>query len=388
MIQLTNAILLEKIAHKIHDEILEFNNPGLHGGAAGLALFLAYYAKFTDEQKYLDRAVEAIQFSMESFIQEDPVFTLAGGWAGMGWTLAHFQREDFLEVDINELFEDIHPFLEKVLRQNIDAGIYDFLHGGIGIAHYYLENETAPNRDNLLNYTAQKLQQLTYRNNEFHPLQEQVFHKRPAFTFNLGIAHGIPGILSFLALLKQHGFYAAHTNECLKAGADWMFQQKLGEKVGSIFPKKMIAGEPQGFPSFLGWCYGDLSIGSALLQVGNFLSDTDIIDQTLVVTQLAAFRSVPLAKVDNPYFCHGSAGVAFIFKQLAKKTGNDIYKNAADFWLKETIQYFEKEEFLAFFDRKLENLERSLLAGISGIGLVLMAFQQEGQEEWKRAFLL
>jgi len=389
MIQSRNTILLlEKIAKKVHDEILYFNNPGLHGGVGGLALFLAYYAKFTDEQKYLDRAVEAIQFSMESFIQEAPVFTLAGGWAGMGWTLAHFQQEGFMDVDINELFEDIHPFMEKTVRKNIDAGIYDFLHGGIGIGHYYLENKTAPNRDEILQYIAQKLQELSYQNNEFQPLQEQVFHERPAFTYNLGIAHGIPGILAFLALLQQHGFYTAKTTICLKAGAAWMLQQKLEKKETSVFPKKMIAGKPQGMPSFLGWCYGDLSVSSALYQVGNLLSDTYIVDQSLVVAQLGAFRSKGLSGVDNPYFCHGSAGVAYIFKQFADKTDSFFYKKAADFWLQETIEYFDTEEYVDFFDRELENLERSLLAGVAGIGMVLMAFLKEDKGEWKRAFLL
>jgi hypothetical protein len=74
--------------------------------------------------------------------------------------------------------------------------------------------------------------------------------------------------------------------------------------------------------------------------------------------------------------CHGSAGLALIFARGAALTGDSSLADAARFWVDDTLQR------VAGCD------DSSLLNGLAGAGLALLALSGDHEPAWDRALLL
>ena len=89
--------------------------------------------------------------------------------------------------------------------------------------------------------------------------------------------------------------------------------------------------------------------------------------------------------------CHGSAGIAMVFRRLYLETGEKIFYNAWIHWIDFTLNFKRFDDGLAgyktFESYKWQN-DISLITGISGIGLTFLSFIRNDLQEWDELFLL
>jgi glycosyltransferase involved in cell wall biosynthesis len=131
----------------------------------------------------------------------------------------------------------------------------------------------------------------------------------------------------------------------------------------------------------LGLNAGELITAFILYKAAIVLNDNFLKEETFQVLLNCAEKRDPVHNyVWDAGLFRGSAGVTLIFKQLFDGTHNTVFANAQDYWLKETllkaVANYDNAGYYAFDANNIDN-QRSLLAGITGIGLTLLSMKSE-----------
>jgi class I lanthipeptide synthase len=136
-----NILLREKYIHEKHVGVLE--------GLSGIALFQFYYAKYTNNDKFSDWGKDSLEKIIERINQGYSYPTFSMGLAGAGWVFDHLKNKEFIKLDSDGLLRNVDEFLYNTMIGNIDQGYYDFLHGAMGYAYYFLNRYQSTNNDQL-----------------------------------------------------------------------------------------------------------------------------------------------------------------------------------------------------------------------------------------------
>ena len=210
--------------------------------------------------------------------------------------------------------------------------------------------------------------------------------------YNLGVAHGVPGVIGSIGLCVAAGIAHGESDELLNWATSWLWKQReSNSKDGYVFSYQV--GETG---SRSAWCYGDPGIAAVLLNVARRTGDAELEDQALQVACVAAQRPLEQSGVNDAGVCHGAAGLAHIFNRLYQATHNDAMRDAALMWYERTLSYRRADSGIGGFqawsrERRREGEwvnDGSWLSGSAGIGLALLAGFSEQSPDWDRAMLI
>jgi len=162
---------------------------------------------------------------------------------------------------------------------------------------------------------------------------------------------------------------------------------------GSFFPNYLLKNSSHPIlKSRLGWCYGDLGIGSALWQAGKTLSKIEWMNKGLeILLESTQRQSINENSVQDAGICHGSAGIAMVYRRMYLETSIDEFNEATKYWINQTLNFSYFSDGLAgykTFEKNGCKLDYSLLSGISGIGLVLLSYKENDLQTWDELFLI
>ena len=142
----------------------------------------------------------------------------------------------------------------------------------------------------------------------------------------------------------------------------------------------------------MAWCYGDLGIGIALLQVRKILEKKEYEKKGLeILLKSTQRRNYNETLVTDAGICHGSAGIALIFRRMYYEIGRKEFKEATQYWINQTLHFSRFEDGLAGYKTYIKDgwkNDYSLLMGISGVGLVLLSYLENDKQDWDEMFLL
>lgn len=367
---------------------------GLYGGLAGDLLFLWKANNFQPD--LVDESVFEHKFS---YLQEHfsiQQFNLSFGLSGIGWLIEYLNQS---QTDYDpQLCESIdHVLLEQI---NIDKwqGELEVVMGLAGIASYaarrarkseqqdifevllrHYDSNATKLSDNLISWP-QPLNSV-YRMSEVEDKSNE---------YNLGLAHGVTGIIAALIPALKLKAQQAKARELLSQSCEWLLHQENSAKNKKCYFKSTNKSKRT---SRLGWCYGDLTIALTLARAGIALNVPKYIEKAREIGLHAAKRTASNAMIKDASICHGSMGLAVIFKLLSEllERESDELMRAAKFWLQYTVELYQKEgiEGFHYFSGKtgefVENT--SLLEGYSGIGLGLLTFLDE-TTDWTDCLLM
>ena len=206
---------------------------------------------------------------------------------------------------------------------------------------------------------------------------------------NLGLAHGVPSIL--LALSLQTG--DADAMDMLTRGVDFLLSCRQNNTAnGSLFPHRLTNGLPDQ-PGRLAWCYGDAGVGAALWQIALNCNRPDWqADAIGILHNAAARRGAEPNRVLDACLCHGSAGLALLFYKMAIVSGHTEFLDAASHWTRATLDHGQSPaaaagyQFLTTGNHYVSSY--SLLEGITGVGLALLALLDSDTLGWEQGILL
>lgn len=318
-IELARAVLRECLtrAHPLQSNRLDLAN-----GLAGHILMLAevYAIDYSDRRllSLLDDCLDALVTRLPKEVLRAGFFN---GLPGIAWTLQHvgrlLERSDYLEP---ASYEEIYRYLDRLLRRRDLEFEYDLISGLAGIGMWALVIEDPERRQSLLELVAQRLcdcgEKLppgtAWRTPSNRPSSGRRHTSVGGSEYNLGLAHGISGVIGFLAECSARGAATATTTSLLSQSVCWLLAQQLCDST-ALFPD--VAGSNR--PSRLAWCYGDPGIAVALCKAATAMRCDRTREAALHVAEHSTARSMNDAGLRDAGICHGSAGLALIYEWLS-----------------------------------------------------------------------
>ncbi|GAB3339022.1 hypothetical protein GCM10027299_51620 [Larkinella ripae] len=390
----TNRALLDRIYGHVHRQPVDAE-VGLLTGQMGYALLEAYAQRFSGQPDD-NRIWERVSASLAAIQNGELTPSFATGMAGVAWAFLHLFNHGLVLADgfdAQDVVADLDEPLFELSRELLREGDYDYLYGGLSAALYFLERTPTPEIGRYITHLIETLVATATRfpgggiswpfygsgpRKPAHPLR-----------YNPGLAHGTAGIVSILSLFYERGYARALCAELLDRTLQGLWDQR-NRSGRSVFPS-MVPENRVDQDSRLGWCYGDLGIANAFWLAGQTLQNAQWKSIACETMLKAAHRREPTDTfVKDAGLCHGSAGVAFLFRRFARFFPHPVLTEAADAWAEETGHYAlvegQENVFLSHGSGGFEpNL--GLLDGESSIGLCLLA-ELGAPTPWERFLLL
>lgn len=395
---------LNEINTIIREESHKEVNIGLINGLSGVALFQFYYAKFTDNDTYADWGQDTLIKIIEKINNGNTNPTLSIGLAGAGWVFDHLNNEGFIELDNDELLSSIDNYLFTAIKINTSYDDFDFLHGSLGIAFYFLKRYNSTrniilkqNYKSHLDYFIRELTRTAIQDPNGVKWVAKIKSKEKNFEgYNLSLAHGISSIISFLSEVSLIKVFKNNSQELLKKAISYVLSYEISEEKKSIslFPNWVLKDGSANKDSRLAWCYGDFGIALSIIKASKALNDEELYNKAIEILNHTTSRNDnETSLVVDTSLCHGAFGNAQIYNSIYHMTKNNVFKESATFWIESGLQMCTHSDGFAGFKHWYGLPEGwkaniSLLEGVSGIGLSMIDYLSEEANNWDTCLLI
>lgn len=379
------------------------NHASLASGAAGVALFYTFLSEAQPDldESSADLAFEFISRSVQALTSEHQTPRFYGGFTGIAWALEHLQGR-LLERDDDDPNASIDEALTVLVEQNHWRGDYELISGLVGYGVYALERRFSSRRIALLTAIVRHLEETAIATSDgltwFTPpylLPERQREHTPDGYFNLGVAHGVPGVIALLAQICSQGIALGSAQPLLNRAVSWLLSQEVTAPGAEGFPSTLW---PDGRstargPARVAWCYGDLGIATALLWAARSVQESNWEREAIRIATRAAELPLEKSGVVDAGLCHGAAGNGHLFNRLYQATRNEMFLDAARRYFQRAIDFRLPGQgvggFLSFSGYADEwKAKAGLLEGAAGVGLAFLAAVSSVEPEWDRMLLV
>jgi class I lanthipeptide synthase len=390
---------LSAAEHREEPAALDDHGPRPFGAVdCGRAFAFAYGARAGLGDELEDSAAHALDVMAERLGTHQLSPFLFGGVPEVGFAAAHLADAESTDA--------ICGLCDHVVARHLEVAIwdrdFDLIRGLVGFGVYALERVDGPAGRAC---AARVLGHLEARAEPrltglaWHSAPELMFDwqraRYPKGHYNLGLAHGIPGVLALLARFVHHDLEAGRARALLEGGLRYL-RAAVPPRDGARFPTHVVdEGDPQP-PTRLAWCYGDLGVAVALLWAARALRDPAIEAAALDLALRSTTRRTIAREVFDAGVCHGASGIAHLYNRLYQATHDERFAEAARFWIEATLGMRTPGSGLGGFSTPHraapgEALDATadprLLTGAAGIALVLISAATDLEPSWDRLLL-
>lgn len=193
-----------KSVQEIADSLPQFipAHASLAGGLAGLAVFQAYLAQTRNDDDAAQTAGRLLVSALEQTATTPMPPSLYGGFTGVAWAVEHLSAQ-LLDTDDDDPNEAVDALLLEYLKRTPWRGDYDLIIGLVGLGVYALERLPRPAAVKCLELIVERLAETAERNAQGstwlsppYLLPEWQRELCPQGYYNLGLAHGVPGVIA------------------------------------------------------------------------------------------------------------------------------------------------------------------------------------------------
>lgn len=391
---------LLRAIHIIHSRInvIQTPNPTLLSGLGGKALFYSYLNDTIKNDSYERITFESVQNILDHLdkIRQNP--SLADGYTGIAWLLQHLLNEELFDQITMEVVSGFDlPVLQSIPFYKEQKN-YDPLYGAVGAGIYFLERK----RDGIsgLHSVIKLLNEISIIDQDGLKWFDQI--SQTIASPNLGLSHGVPGVIIFLVnsyeliseVYDQDIELLQLLENLIRGSINWLLSQEnsCGK---SLFPNNSEVRDE----SRLGWSYGDLGIAVGLLHAGKLFRNHEWVEKGIQVGIHTIDRNVESSQIYLDYelipdagFCNGSAGISVMYQELYLLSGHKSFEIRSEFWKDQTVSSILKAGKVYGLENAPASQSHwwndiSLIKGLSGIGLSLLN-NDYSKQGWKRSLLL
>jgi lantibiotic modifying enzyme len=373
---------------------------------AQYALLHAYLAAANGDSAHEKAAARLLDASIERLAESAIRPALHGGFTGIAWIVEHLQHPPFatetgMTMDSEDPNSEIDSALLSYLSSPTWKDSFDLMAGLVGFGVYALERIPRPTAvaclERVLDHLA-KLASVSGRDVTWWTPPELVatLNRDPQETghYNLGVSHGVPGVIGFLAQARAVSDLTAKIEPMLAGAVSWLLKQKLPKEMGSRF-SSATGGNYGQRPSRAAWCYGDPGIAVALLSAAQSTRSADWEREATEIGLNATRRDPAQCGVMDAGLCHGATGLAHVYNRLFQATGDREFADASIFWFNQALEMRQSAQgvagFAAYFPEADSVLQwhgdRDFLTGATGVALSLLAATSSVEPLWDRLLL-
>lgn len=381
-----------KQIEEIEKQLSFTNSSSLLGGNAGLILFYIYYYKATGNEKYLEIANKQIECEIENLAFDNTPVDFGSGMTGLFWLLLHCQNSGYIELPTDFFANATRETLAMHSDRFLEDGYFDYFYGGLSSCMFFLEDKS-DFADEQLQKIVLKLQKKAVIKHNLCYWPGTFFTEKKLLNneINFGLAHGIPSVVIILCKIFKRGIEKEVCHSLISGAINYIADNALNGQQ-SMYPDIVVNNTPP-HASRLAWCYGDLGIAVTYWQAGKITLNADWQQHAIKIMRFAAERrNLTDNLVKDACVCHGTSGIALIFYRFYVETGENQFKDAADFWFERTLIMAEHSTGIAGYknwtpqDGYLNTL--GMLEGVSGIGLCLLSAAYDMEPYWDSCLLL
>jgi len=298
----------------------------LSHGIAGLALFLMYVGALRPDlvtRAEVQRAFAAIAARLP---RERVTPGLFSGLAGIAW-VSLLAEQEFGYTFAGSFFQDIDRYLCELVESGKLLGHAELMEGLAGLGVYALRRTNAPLGRRLLNAVVAQIL-LSSQSEEdgtiYWPTMPNYMpdpsnaHRYSTGYRDLGMAHGMVGIISFLVRCLPYVGEEQELLPAISSGWAWLARATLSSGI-SYFAEEQVEARQ-------GWCYGAPTLFLLLHQLRNarVIRDSSIALERECVRIIS--RPASLGGALDLGLCHGTAGLSLLYRRIAVATGNDDWR--------------------------------------------------------------
>lgn len=371
----------------------------LAGGLSGISLFYTYLDQHLPEKGYGEVAAELLESAIDGIGASLAFPGLYSGFSGVAWTLEHLRGVLFEDgEDDEDPGEEVAGVLKDHLATSPWRLDYDLISGLAGYGVYAVERMPRAWGRECLEEVVARLAE----NAEHKPegttwlttpalLPERDRGTYPDGLYNLGVAHGVPGVLPILAEAVVAGIDA---DALLEGTVAWLLANRLPAEHPSSFAYSVAEGV-ESRPTRVAWCYGDLGVSLALLSTARLVGNETWEEAAIEVGRKVAGRELSDTGVIDAGLCHGGLGNAHLFNRLYQATGEEVFAATARTWYAWGLDFRKPGVGIGGYQSWSpdENLDlkwtddEGFLTGSAGIGLALLAGVSSVTPDWDRVLL-
>jgi class I lanthipeptide synthase len=376
-------------------------DPTLAGGTAGLAILYAYLDRALPGGGFSKSALAFLEDSQRALASFRMAPWLYSGFSGVAWATAHVEAM-LLPRDERRSTEEIDDAIRGVVGRPGWRHDYDLVGGLAGLGVYALEKTPDPAAAVCLEQIVDRFAELAVKTRDgitWHTGPELLppwqRAEAPNGYFNVGLAHGVPGIVAILAAAWAAGIRRRVAGRLLSGAVRWILSRRVGSKEGGHFPAWVIPEKPS-VACRSAWCYGSPGVAAALFGAARRTGEKAWEKEAIAIARAAANRDPDASGVTDAGLCHGAAGLGHIFNRLYQATGDTALRRAGRYWFDRALAMREPGAgpggFFALTGREDGGFDRdpspSLLSGAPGIALALLAATTSIEPAWDRILLV
>ena len=373
----------------------------LAGGSAGAAVFFDYLARARGNQSDRDTASELLRDASKHLTAATRGAGLHEGYAGVIWSATHLRGSEF-DTATEAHLSRVDTAILNLLGQPAWQEPFDLIGGLVGYGVYARERLPRPAAVECLSLVVEWLEETAERRPDGitwktpHALMPDGQREQlPNGWYNLGVAHGVPGIIALLSEACAANVAAERARPLLNGAVEWLLRQRLPDGAGAYFPH-CIARELPAAPSRLAWCFGDAGIAATLLLAARRANEPAWTVPALEIAHHAASRAFDTTGVEDAGLCHGAAGLAHVFNRMFQATGEPWLGEATQTWFVRTLGMRQPGREVGGFpasepghgEAPVWTPDPGFLTGSAGVGLALLAAVSEIEPAWDRTLLL
>lgn len=385
----------------------------LYSGPAGISLLFRHAARVAgqpagDWSVLAHRElVRAVASTAEQPLAESG---LAAGTAGLALVVVDAARTDHRYSDA------ARSTVDRLVRQVVDGpswrtddGVrdsdYDVIVGAAGTLSYL--GRTLATDDRVEPAVARLVDDLIWlcgrgdgRPHAYIPPRhypsDDYRHAFPDGYVNMGLAHGLPGVLAALSIARAGGYRRPGLGTLIRELADYVAGAATFDGHGPVWGTGVAVDAsgtelpPRPGAAQTAWCYGTPGVAVALLHAATALDDDGLRRRATdafasVLTRFADRPTIPSATL-----CHGAAGLLMICAMFAEE-GDATAVAALPALTGHLLTHCDPELPLGVRDLEQPGVlldSPGLLSGAAGVALALWTVGAAADRDWLHALLL
>jgi lantibiotic biosynthesis protein len=361
----------------------------------GRALALAYGARAGLGDDFEDMGERALDVMVQRLGSQQLSPFLFGGVPEVGFATALLADPESIRA--------VCGLCDQVIARQLDTAIwdrdFDLIRGLVGLGVYALERVDTPAGRECAARILGHLEACAEPRQSglaWHTAPSLMFDwqraRYPRGYYNLGVAHGIPGVLALLARFIHQGIEAGRARALLDGGLRYL-RAAVPPGDGARFPSHLVEDREPLRPTRLAWCYGDLGVAVALLWSARATREPAIEAEALDLALRTTARRDVEKEVFDAGVCHGAAGIAHLYNRLFQATHDERFAEAARFWIEAALGMRTPGSGFGGFATPATRGSLSatpdprLLTGAAGIALVLIGAASDLEPVWDRVLL-
>ncbi|HEX3130478.1 MAG TPA: lanthionine synthetase C family protein [Thermoanaerobaculia bacterium] len=380
------AEAVRSIAGALQQERPVSLGPSYAYGHSGLALFYGYLSIANGEESFEELAVSNLDQAADALSDSPCPLGLFLGLAGSAWASRHLD-ELLTGTSSAETTEEVDELIAEAVRVSPWRGDYDLVSGLAGLGFYALDHPDRKFAGEVIDQILRRLEELALERDGgltwwtspalMAPDTAALY---PDGYLNLGVAHGVPGVIGMLGQACARGIEEAR--RLLDGAVAWLLANRRPDDGGSSFTSYISpsdrAGSATGCQS--AWCYGDAGVAAVLLSAARSAGEPAWEREALAIARRDC--AAPPPEAVGTTFCHGAPGLGHLYNRLFQATDEEVFADAARGWFERALADLARnpergEEFVRF----------GIQEGMAGIGLALLAATSPVPPDWDRPFL-